>query len=192
MNTKNTPTKTILEEIWLNLNKPSGLKKISFFRLLAVTQNAGLWLKDALMSLRDSERDPKLRMIIVWLLDEINKWYSLSEAMRKYDYFFTPAEIALVESAEKMGNLPQVLSEIADDLETFAKIKWKIKWAMTYPVVVIIFSMLAVYVLLNKVVPIVVDLFPSKDKLPGITKFVLALSDFVQTKWFFVLKLNRK
>jgi type II secretory pathway component PulF len=78
--------------------------------------------------------------------------------------------------------MPEVLQNIANELENFAKIKSKVKSAMMYPTVVIIFAIIAVLVLLRKVVPTIVDLFPSKEDLPAITKFVLAMSDFVQTK----------
>ena len=37
--------------------------------------------------------------------------------MENHDYFFQGEEIALVQSAETMGNLPEILNEIAIELE---------------------------------------------------------------------------
>ena len=182
-------TETIFAKVERFFSKPWLKEKVNFFRLLAVTQNAGLWLKDALSSIKESEKHNWMRKILEGLLDIVNQWFPLSEWMKKYSYFFSPSEIALIKSAETMWNMPEVLQNMADELENFAKLRGKIKGAMMYPTVVILFAIIAVIVLLIKVVPVIVDLFPSKDKLPEITKFVLAMSDFVKTKWYYLLIL---
>lgn len=178
---------TIFEKIDFLLTKPWLKEKVNFFRLLAVTQNAGLWIKDALVAIKDSEKHKWMKKILEWLLENVNQWYSLSEWMKGFKYFFSSSEIALVKSAETMWNLPDVLQNMADELESFAALRSRIKWALMYPTIVIIFAIIAVIVLLIKVVPVIVNLFPSRDKLPGITKFVLSMSDFVKTKWYIVL-----
>ena len=107
--------------------------------------------------------------------------------MEEHKDFFSPTEIALIRSSETMWNMPEVLQNMADELENFVKLRGKIKWAMMYPTVVILFAIIAVIILLVKVVPVIVDLFPSKDKLPEITKFVLAMSDFVKDYWYLII-----
>jgi len=52
-------------------------------------------------------------------------------------YIFKEEEIALIQSAEAIGNLPDVLEEISEELENDQKITQKIKKASTYPVVLI-------------------------------------------------------
>ncbi len=180
-------TESIFDKIEKFLNRPWLEEKVNFFRLLAVTQNAWLWIRDALISIKDSEKHPWMKKILEWLIKVVNQWYPLSEWLKLYPWFFSPSEIALIKSSETMWNMPEVLQNIADELENFAKIKWKIKSAMMYPTIVIIFAIIAVVVLLRKVVPVIVDLFPSKDKLPEITKIVLAMSDFVKTKWYLII-----
>jgi len=169
------------------VSKPWLKEKVNFFRLLAVTQNAGLGLRDALVSIKESEKHAWMKRILNGLIEKVNAWLPLSEAMSDYWYFFSPSEIALVRSSETMWNMPEVLQNMADELESFAKLRWRIKSAMMYPTVVILFAIGAVLILLRKVVPTIVDLFPSKDKLPEITKFVLAMSDFVKGYWYILL-----
>ncbi len=45
-----------------------------------------------------------------------------------------------------------------------------------YPLALISFAIIAVIILVTKVVPTIVALFPDPEMLPGITTFVLMLS----------------
>jgi type II secretory pathway component PulF len=49
---------------------------------------------------------------------------------------------------------------MAKELEKFEMIKKKLKSAMMYPTVVIVISVLAVIVLLWKVIPTIIEIFP--------------------------------
>ena len=108
--------------------------------------------------------------------------------MENHEYFFKEEEIALVKSAETMGNLPEILDEIAIELENSQKINGKIKKAMTYPIVLIVFAMIAVTILLIYVIPTIVTMFPSQDSLPSLTKFMMRASSFLQrTRYLIIL-----
>lgn len=104
--------------------------------------------------------------------------------MENHDYFFQGEEIALVQSAETMGNLPEILNEIAIELENSQRINGKIKKAITYPIVLIIFALIAVTILLIYVIPTIVTMFPNQESLPILTKFMMGASRFLQKTWF--------
>lgn len=176
--------KTFLEDIILKLNMPWLKHKTNLFRLLALTQKAGLWMRDALISIKKSETNKWLIMILEEILKKINEGTTLSTAMRSLWYFFTEDEIALVESSEIMWNLPDVLNQIATELENSQKIRQKIQKAISYPSILIIFSIIAIVILMIYVIPSIVSMFPSKESLPQITKIVLSLSDFLRANWY--------
>lgn len=159
---------------------PKLKQKTNFFRLLAVAQKAGLWLRDALVSIRNSEKNKWLVMIIQDLIDQLTQGTKLSQAMNNHEYFFHNEEIALIESAETMGNLPEILEEIAAELENSEKINGKIKKAFTYPIVLIVFAFVAVVILLIYVIPTIVTMFPNQESLPSLTKFMMKASSFLQ------------
>lgn len=159
---------------------PKLKQKTNFFRLLAVAQKAGLWLRDALISIKNSEINRGLIMIIQDLIDQLTQGTKLSQAMNNHGYFFHEEEVALVESAETMGNLPEVLEEIATELENTEKINGKIKKALTYPIVLIVFAFVAVTILLIYVIPTIVTMFPNQESLPNLTKFMMGASTFLQ------------
>lgn len=176
-----------IEKLLIKLNKPKLDNKVAFYRLLAVTQNAWLWIRDSLDAILNWEQHPWMRKIVDDLISQTSQWTSLADAMENHAYFFWHEEIALVKSAETMWNLPDVLQNLSDELENFQQIKWKLKSALMYPSVVLVFTAIAVVILLIYVMPTMVDMFPSEEDLPWITLFMMGASDFLQDYWFLVL-----
>jgi len=181
--------KTFFEEIFLKMNKPSLENKVVFFRLLAVTQKAGLGIRESLQSIEKAETHPGLKKILKDTIEQINEWIWLSTALWKYDDFFSPAEIELIKSAEQMGTLPDTLDSMAIELEKFELIKKKMKSAMMYPAVVIVVAIFAVIILLVKVIPSILKIFPADLELPAVTQYVIAASEFLQTNYTLVIAL---
>lgn len=177
----------IFEKLIIKLNAPSLASKTNFFRLLALAQNAGLGIRDALISIKKSETNKGLLIIIDDLINQLTQWLQFSQALKNHDYIFKNEEIALIKAAETIGNLPKVLVEIAEELENQQKINQKIKKAATYPVILLIFAVIAIVILLIYVMPTVVSLFPSQDQLPSITKFMLGISWFLKIYRFLLI-----
>ena len=174
----------LIEKIYMKLNMPSSAEKANFFRLLAVTQNAWLWIKDSLESIGNSETHPWMKKILKDVIEQINEWLSMSDALWKYSDFFQPAEIELIKSAEQMGKLPSTLESMATELERFEMLKKKLKSAMMYPAIVILISIWAVIILLWKVIPSIISIFPPGLELPAITQRVVAASNYLQTNYW--------
>ena len=168
---------------------PIGLKhKTNFFRLLSVALQAGLGIRDALYSIRKSETHQWLVIVIDDIIAQLSKWMSLPDAMRNHPYIFATEEVALLESSQVIGNMPEILQDIAQELENMQYIKQKITKAVIYPLILIFFTIIAVVILLIYVVPTIVSLFPSEAELPALTRFMLSASSFLQyTRWIWPL-----
>lgn len=172
------------QKIIVKLNAPKLAAKTNFFRLLALAQNAGLGVRDALLSIKKSETNKGLLIIIEDLINQLTQGLSFSQALRNHDYIFQEEEISLIEAAETIGNLPKVLQDLSDELENQQRIDQKVSKAATYPIILMVFSVIAVAILLIYVMPTVVGMFPSQESLPSITKFMLKVSWFLQIYWF--------
>lgn len=159
---------------------PSLWQKTNFFRLLSVAQKAGVSLRDALISILKSEKDSQMKIIIQALIDDITEGKSLWKAMQNYQNIFGIAECELINSSENMGNMPETLEEISTEMENYQKITQKIRSALSYPITLIVFTIIAVAVLLIQVIPTIVGMFPDPSKLPDITVFMINTSDFLQ------------
>ncbi len=167
------------EKLWL-------VEKISFFRLLSVSQNAWLGIRDALMAIRHSEKNQTMFELLTDLIEKTSEWSDLSIAMSNHKYFFSTGEIELIKSAQLTGNLVGTLDDIFLELQTTAEIDKKIKKATTYPAMLLLFSAGAVIALVTYAIPGIVSLFP-EESIPPLTKIVLQLGDFMKTKWYWII-----
>lgn len=191
MTSSNTLNKENLLQWWdkisASLSKPWLSVKTNFFRLLAVGQKVWLWLRESLISISMSEHNKVMKTIIDDMIEQVNQWENLATAMQKHSYFFSSTETELIRAAQGMGNMPETLEGISLELENFAQITKKIKGALTYPLTLLAFAIWAAAILLIKVVPTIVELYPNKDSLPGITVIMLNVSDFMVAWWYILL-----
>lgn len=179
--------KTWFDAFIQQLNKPTLKQKVNFFRLLAVSQNAGLGIRESLVSINKSETHKGFKEMIDEMVIALTEGASLADALEEYDYFFWSDEIELVRSAQVTGNMAQVLSQLSDELENTQEINQKISKAMTYPTMVLCMAVGAVIVILVYVMPGIIEMFWDPEKLPGITKFMMGVSDFIKTNWAVLL-----
>jgi len=174
------------EKLVIKMNAPKLNNKTNFFRLLAVSQKAGLWIMDSLGSLEKSEENRWLRIIIKDLMNQLSQWVSLADAMWYHDYFFNVDDVELVRSSQITGNLVETLYDIADELETTARINQKVSKALTYPIMLLSISLVSVILLVVFAIPSIVSIFPI-DSIPPITQFMLDMSAFFQSYWIIVI-----
>jgi type II secretory pathway component PulF len=55
------------------MNKPTPKNKTVFFRLLAVSQKAGLGLREALVSIAESEQHFGMKIVVKELINAVNQ-----------------------------------------------------------------------------------------------------------------------
>ena len=181
--------KARLDAVITNMNKPNLAEKANFFRLMAVSQKAGLWVRDSLKALREWEKSKWLLLIIDNMIESLTEWASLAESMEipSCAHFFNSDEVELIRSTEITGNMVQTLEEIANNLESSQEVEAKVKKASMYPAMMLWFTAVAVVVLLILVFPSIIEMYWDPSELPWITKFMLKASDFLQAHWIKIL-----
>lgn len=111
----------------------------------------------------------------------------LSSCLRIYPRIFAPITIGLIEAGEAGGILSKVLERIALLLEANAKLKGQITGALVYPLVVLVLAVTISLALLIFIVPTFKELFDGLGaELPGLTAFMLLLSNIVTSTGFLV------
>jgi type IV pilus assembly protein PilC len=90
---------------------------------------------------------------------------------------FPPIVVNMVRAGEVGGFLDRVMLQIAANFEAEVKLRGKIKSAMTYPVVVFVMALLAVFGMLLFIVPIFAKMFSDLGgTLPAPTQVLVNLS----------------
>ena len=104
-----------------------------------------------------------------------------SEACRSTEKF-SDYEYYTLQIGEESGTLNKVLEDLADFYARKIKQRRTLISSMSYPIVILITALGAVFFMLRFMVPMFEDVFKRVGgDLPGITKIVIKLSDFMGT-----------
>jgi type IV pilus assembly protein PilC len=160
------------------LGKRVSLKDLSIFaRQFATMTSSGLTLLRSLAVLEEQTAKPALQRAIREVRHDVEAGTSLSGAMAKQDRVFPLLMVSMIRAGETGGFLDQALDRIAMNFEKDANLRAKIKAALTYPVIVICFSLLMISGVLLFIVPIFEKMFKNLGgKLPLPTQILVTLS----------------
>ena len=167
--------------IWMQSIKTK--EKVIFYRLLSTMTNAWMTVVKSILVLESQEKNPVFKNVLVRFAGELKEWKNLSECMELYPASFTEAEIWIVKSWEKTGQLNWVLVDLANQIEKVESLNWKIKSAMMYPMFIILVVIWVISVMMTLVVPKLLDIFDDKSSLPATTQTLIAISDWFRSYW---------
>ncbi|MGC3990893.1 MAG: type II secretion system F family protein [Chthoniobacteraceae bacterium] len=164
---------------------------VLFTRQLATMVDAGLPLVTALTTLFeqcDPKRQMNLRRVIGDLTARVQQGDTFSESVAKHPRIFSRLYVSMVKAGEGGGLLAEILDRLASFLEASARLKKKVKSAMTYPVIVVCIALGITTFLIVRVVPVFAQIFADFGaNLPGPTQFLIDLSDFIRGEWYFLV-----
>lgn len=148
-----------------------------FSRQFASMSSSGLTLLRALGILEEQTAKPLLRKAIGQIRMEVQAGSTLSQAMSEHPDQFPPLMINMIRAGEAGGFLDGALERVARMYEADANLRAKIKGAMTYPVIVLIFSLLMGAGVIIFIVPIFEKMFASLGgQLPLPTQVMVVMS----------------
>ena len=164
---------------------------VLFTRQLSTMIEAGISLVQALTALYDqcdAKRQKSLRHIISDVTTRVQGGETFHESIAKHPRVFDRLFVSMVKAGEHGGLLAEILDRLAGFLEASARLRKKIKSAMTYPVIVICIAMAITTFLIVKVVPIFGEIFQDfGSKLPAPTQFLIDVSDFMRGEWYYLV-----
>ncbi|MGB2875555.1 MAG: type II secretion system F family protein [Gaiellaceae bacterium] len=158
-----------------------------FSRQFATMIEAGLNVVSSLVILEEQTDDPYFALVIKEIRADVEGGLLLSQALGRHPKIFTRLYVAMVEAGEAAGILDQVLDRVAYQIEKETQIKRRVKSAMMYPTMVLIFATLVLIGLLMFLVPVFVKIFAQlHGKLPTLTQWVVAASDQLRHHWYII------
>ena len=130
-------------------------------RQMATMIGAGLSLLRTLSILSEQTEGKALAKVLGKIRDEVETGVSTSDAFAKHANVFPPLMISMVRAGEAGGFLEGALDSIAINFEKEVKLRGKVKSALTYPVIVLIMSVISVISMLVFIVPVFQKMFSS-------------------------------
>lgn len=149
---------------------------------------AGIPLLDTLKTLTDQTEDRYFRAVLADVSRNVEGGSALSEALSQYPRIFDAGYVSIVKAGETSGKLPDVLERIAQLLEDRLELKQKIKTALMYPCVLLVFGVCLSGFMVVYLLPSFMDIFQkAKVPLPGPTQFLYDVSQFLRHCWGLIL-----
>ncbi len=159
-------------------------------RQIATLLEANTSIIDALKITADQIYNKDLITILYSLREDVIQGKRLGQSMMKYPGVFNNTYSSLVTAGDSSGNLDTIFNKLADYLEESASIRQKVISALTYPFILIGFSIIVIISLLVFVLPQVINQFiKAGAELPLITKLLLGLSNNIFIILFIILAI---
>lgn len=163
---------------------------VVFSRQFATMIDAGIPILRCLEILTGQTKDPVLKPALESVTLDVKSGLTLHDAMAKHPHVFNKLYVNMIRAAELGGILDTILDRLSGFLEYESEVRSKIKGAMMYPVLVLIFSQLMLFVLFSFVLPKFKEIFEGMNaELPPVTAALFAIGDFMQSKWWVILLL---
>jgi type IV pilus assembly protein PilC len=166
-----------------------GTRDIALFtRQFATVLAAGIPLVRALRGLAADTGSRTLSKAILDIATRIERGEAVSEAMAAHPEAFNSMYVSMIRAGERAGTLDDILEHLAVYLEKIDAIKTKVRSAMSYPVFVLCFAVVATLFLLLKIVPTFEKIYADfGQKLPGMTLLILNISNAIRSHAFLSL-----
>ena len=157
-------------------------------RQFATMIDAGLPLVQCLEILFSQQENKTFKRILKNIKEDVEEGSTFADALKQHPEVFDDLFVNLVAAGEIGGILDIILNRLAAYIEKAAKLKKKVKGAMTYPIVVMVIAVLVVAVILIFVIPVFQSMFADFGKaLPVPTQIVVAMSHFVKNYILYII-----
>ncbi|MDC0610008.1 type II secretion system inner membrane protein GspF [Vibrio sp.] len=162
-----------------------------FTRQLSTLLKSGMPLEACLQAISEQAEKPKVRAVITTVRAKVNEGYTLADGLNEFPNIFDQLYRAMVSAGEKSGHLDLILERLATYTEHRQSMRNKILQVLLYPIILMVFSLAIITILLTAVVPKIIDQFiQTGQDLPTSTHVLIAMSEFAQQWWWFILILG--
>ncbi len=164
--------------------RPDAREKSSLYDHLSNLMEGGVGILDALDSFAEKTPSASMAAAARGLRSFVSEGDPLSLGMKKMPDYFEKYEVSIAEAGENSGRLQSCLRDLAHELRKGHELSSKVKAALTYPTIIMVFLALAVVIVMAFVVPQLTPLFSDMGaKLPLSTQALIATSDFFSGNW---------
>jgi general secretion pathway protein F len=157
-------------------------------RQMASLSQSGLPLEEVLLAVSQQNDHPRTKSILLGVRSKVIEGHSLADGLGDFPQAFPELYRATVAAGEQSGHLDVVLERLADYTEARQELRQRITNAMIYPAALIVMALGIISFMLATVVPRIVNVFENTSaELPGLTRGLIATSDFLRNNWLLLI-----
>lgn len=177
------------KEVNISFGAPVKPKELAVFcNMFKSILAAGVTIIEALGMLAEQTENKKFKAVIEEVHDDVQKGETLSSAFAKHPKFFPEMMVQMANAGEASGSLETSFERLTTHFEKDAHLKALVAKSMVYPIILICVIVGVVILMMTVIVPQFTSTFDEIGaELPGITKAVMAVSDFIIHWWWLAL-----
>ena len=157
-------------------------------RQMASLSQSGLPLEEVLLAVSQQNDHPRTKSILLGVRSKVIEGHTLADGLGDFPQAFPELYRATVAAGEQSGHLDVVLERLADYTEARQELRQRITNAMIYPAALIVMALGIISFMLATVVPRIVNVFENTSaELPGLTRGLIATSDFLRNNWLLLI-----
>ncbi len=158
-------------------------------RQLATLLKANIPLVDSLSAVSEQVEHPILKEAIADSKNLVNEGSPFYKTLERYPKIFNKIFISMAEAGELSGTLDVILLRLAEFTEAQDQLNSKVKSALTYPVIMLVATVLLLMGLFVFVIPKMVAVFESAPELqlPWYSKMIIDMSGFMVSYWYIII-----
>lgn len=175
-------------QIRIGSQLPTTRELALFTKQFSLMIENGIPMLQALTMLGEQQRKVDFAEIIAKVNRSIESGSTLTDSLESYPLVFDQLYVAMTKAGEASGRLDVILKQLVVYIEKAAKLKAQVKAAMAYPAIIVVVAIGVVTLLLVFVVPTFAKQFTEGgQELPGLTQFVVDMSDFLVNRWMEII-----
>jgi general secretion pathway protein F len=157
-------------------------------RQMASLSQSGLPLEEVLLAVSQQNDHPRTKSILLGVRSKVMEGHTLADGLADFPQAFPELYRATVAAGEQSGHLDVVLERLADYTEARQELRQRVTNAMIYPAALIVMALGIISFMLATVVPRIVNVFENTSaELPGLTRGLIATSDFLRNNWLLLI-----
>lgn len=161
---------------------------ILFTKQFKTLIRAGIPILKIFKVIENQTENVLLKNIILTISQDVEEGSSIHDAFRKHPKAFSPLYCSMLRAGEASGALPEILERLIYILEHEHKVKSEIRSALSYPIIVVSFLIIAFFILLTFVVPKFVAIFErSSVALPLPTQICMLMYQALANYWLIII-----
>ena len=161
---------------------------IMFTHQLCSMLDAGIPVLNTLDLLWKQTDDPDFQIVISQIRNSLARGASISASFNQFPEVFPPIYCALLGVADIGANLVKILRKLLEYLNNQREFMMKLKRAITYPAIVVVFAIVVMIIMLLWVIPVFQQVFKKINvELPLFTQIVINISVTMRTLTFWII-----
>lgn len=164
---------------------------LTFNQEMLVLVKAGMPIMQVLDAILERHDNGYFSEVLQQVREDIKGGTSLSSAMERHGSIFPHLYIASIKAGERTGDLPHTIRRYIQYLKRVDSIRKKVVAALFYPIILVVFALMAVILLLLYVVPTFAQVYADSGALlPLPTRILIDITSFIKQMFPFVILLG--